>query len=81
MTYLEGVYVSPKYRGQGYATTCITQMCDYLLAHTASVSLLVSEDNQAARALYDKAGFTLCSYYDTIYPQATAADAAANSLC
>lgn len=74
VAYLEGVYVSPKFRAQGYATRCVTQMCDYLLAHTASVSLLVSENNAAARALYDKAGFALRSYYDTIYPQVPKTD-------
>lgn len=64
--YLEGLYVNPLDRRQGYALRCLTQMCQILLGRTKAVSLFVSEANLRAQALYARAGYTFVSYYDTI---------------
>ena len=65
--YLEGVYVSPQYRGQGFGARLISQLSRTLLAHTKSVSVLVNQQNRAAQLFYQKAGYKLRGYYDTIY--------------
>lgn len=65
--YLEGVYVNPEHRSQGYGTRFISQLNRTLLAKTQSVSVLVNEDNLTAQFFYQKAGFKLRGYYDTIY--------------
>jgi predicted GNAT family acetyltransferase len=65
--YLEGVYVSPDYRHQGYGTRFISQLSINLLNNTQSVSVLVNENNRAAQRFYQKSGYKLRGYYDTIY--------------
>ncbi len=65
--YLEGVYVNPQYRGQGYGVRFISQLGRTLLAKTGSLSVLVNEQNRAAQLFYQKAGYKLRGYYDTIY--------------
>lgn len=67
--YLEGVYVSPNKRGKGYGSRCLLKMGRVLLARAVSISLLVNERNEAALALYRKAGYQLRSYYHTIFLQ------------
>ncbi|MDQ2921772.1 MAG: GNAT family N-acetyltransferase [Acidobacteriota bacterium] len=65
--YLEGVYVSPEHRGQGYGARFISQLARTLLAKTQSLSVLVNEQNRAAQLFYQKAGYKLRCFYDTIY--------------
>lgn len=67
--YLEGVYVKPEKRGKGYGSRCLMKMGSLLLARTLSISLLAHEHNEAALALYRKAGFQLRSYYNSIFLQ------------
>lgn len=67
--YLEGVYVNPDERGKGYGTRCLMKMGRVLLSRSVSISLLVNERNEAALALYRKAGYQLRSYYNTIFLQ------------
>lgn len=67
--YLEGVYVNPEERGKGYGSRCLMTMGRVLLARAVSISLLVNEHNEAALALYRKAGFQLRSYYNSIFLQ------------
>jgi predicted GNAT family acetyltransferase len=67
--YLEGVYVNPDERGKGYGSRCLMKMGRVLLARSISISLLVNERNEAALALYRKAGYQLRSYYNTIFLQ------------
>lgn len=69
VVYLEGVYVSPEHRGNGYGAKCMTQLTNHLLEHTQSVCLLVNETNSAAQACYRKAGYRFREYYDTLYLQ------------
>jgi ribosomal protein S18 acetylase RimI-like enzyme len=67
VTYLEGVYVSPEERGQGYGVRCLSQMSRHFLPHSKSICVLVNERNQAAQALYRKARYKLDGVYDTIF--------------
>src|SRR5215213_1644783 len=67
ITYLEGVYVSPEERRQGYGVRCLSQLSQHLLKHAKSVCVLVNEQNQAAQALYRKARFKLDCVYDTVF--------------
>jgi uncharacterized protein len=67
--YLEGVYVSPEHRGNGFGARCMTQVTNYLLERTKSVCLLVNRTNVAAQACYRKAGYEFREYYDTLYLQ------------
>ncbi|HEY0099664.1 MAG TPA: GNAT family N-acetyltransferase [Pyrinomonadaceae bacterium] len=65
--YLEGVYVSPEARGQGYGVRCLSQLSQHLLAHAKSICVLVNERNQAAQALYRKARYKPDGIYDTVF--------------
>jgi ribosomal protein S18 acetylase RimI-like enzyme len=65
--YLEGVYVSPQYRGTGLARRCLTQLCDALVTPSRSVCVLVNEENEAAQVYYRMCGFRKVSNYDTIF--------------
>ncbi len=69
VTYLEGVYVSPDHRGNGYGRRCLTQLTNHLLERTDSVCLLVNQKNTAAQACYRKARYQFHEYYDTLYLQ------------
>lgn len=65
--YLEGIYVNPADRGQGYGLRCLTHLSRQLLKRTKSVCLLVNEQNQSAQNLYRRAGFKLHSMYNTVH--------------
>ncbi|HEX8336103.1 MAG TPA: GNAT family N-acetyltransferase, partial [Pyrinomonadaceae bacterium] len=57
--YLEGVYVEPASRQQGYGLRCLSQLGRNLLERSKTVSALVNEQNLAAQALFQKAGYKL----------------------
>jgi uncharacterized protein len=65
--YLEGVYVSPKKRGNGLGARCMKQLTNEFLMRTNSVCLMVNHQNSAANACYKKAGYTVRDLYDTLY--------------
>ena len=65
--YLEGVYVDPAVRQKGYGLRCLSQLSCNLLERTKTVSALVNEQNPAAQALFQKAGFKLRGFYDTVF--------------
>jgi GNAT superfamily N-acetyltransferase len=65
--YLEGIYVNPSERGKGYGLRCLSQLSRELLLRAKSLCLLVNEQNEEARAFYQRAGYKLHSHYDTIY--------------
>jgi predicted GNAT family acetyltransferase len=67
--YLEGIYVNPEKRGQGYGLSCLTQLSRTLLKRTESICLLVNERNHKAQNFYRRAGFRFQSYYTTIFLQ------------
>jgi len=65
--YLEGVWVDPQLRGQGVGLACLNQLEQRLLKRTSSICLLVNEHNQEAQTFYDRAGYKVQSYYDTVF--------------
>lgn len=65
--YLEGVYVDPGKRGQGYGHRCVTQLIEYLLMRVGSVCLTVNEKYPQVLSFYQRVGFEIASRYDTIY--------------
>ena len=65
--YLEGVYVEPGSRQQGLGLRCLSQLGRCLLERTKTVSALVNEQNLAAQALFQKAGYKLRGLYDTVF--------------
>ena len=67
INYIEGVYVNPEKRGNGLGPRCMKQLTNELLARTKSVCLLVKQQNSAAHACYQKAGYQLRELYDTLY--------------
>ncbi|MVO90785.1 GNAT family N-acetyltransferase [Streptomyces sp. p1417] len=55
---VQGVWVAPEYRGQGYAAPGMAAVMRYALADVAPVvSLYVNDFNTAARAAYRRVGF------------------------
>jgi hypothetical protein len=67
--YLEGIYVNPEKRGQGYGLSCITELSHSLLKRTRSICLFVNDRNHKAHHFYRRAGFRFQSYYTTIFLQ------------
>jgi uncharacterized protein len=65
--YVEGVYVAPEKRGQGYGFRCVSQLTGYLLRRVGSVCLTVNEKFPEALTFYKRVGFDVASQYDTIY--------------
>jgi len=68
--YLEGVWVRPEQQGREYGLRCLTQLGRKLLKQTASICVLVNENNLKARALYRRAGFKPRGTYQSIFLQA-----------
>ena len=67
--YLEGVYVDPDYRNQGYGLRCISQLATSLLKQTETICLTVNEQGLASQRFYKRAGYQLVCRYDSIYPE------------
>lgn len=65
--YVEGVWVAPEERGRGYGLRCLSQLSRGLLARAGAVTLMVNEKTPAAISFYRRAGYRLCSNYDTIF--------------
>lgn len=65
--YIEGVYVSPEKRGQGYGSRCMAELTNILLTRARSVCVLVKEQSLAAQACYRNAGYKLRDYYETVF--------------
>ena len=65
--YLEGIWVNPDERGQGYGVRSMAQLAQTLLSRCQSLCLLVNEKNTAAQLFYKRAGYKLRSVYDTIF--------------
>ncbi|HEY0380437.1 MAG TPA: GNAT family N-acetyltransferase [Pyrinomonadaceae bacterium] len=65
--YIEGVHVDERVRGLGYGARCVSQLSRTLLARTSSLCILVNERSQRARAFFERAGYKLRDYYDTVF--------------
>ena len=64
-TYVEGVWVNPEVRRQGYGRRCLSQLARMLLWRTKSICLFVNDENEDAQRFYKQAGYHLRSVYDT----------------
>ncbi len=66
-TYIEGVWVNPAARRQGYGRRCMSQLARMLLWRTKSICLFVNEENEDARRFYREVGYHNRAVYDTIF--------------
>lgn len=66
-TYIEGVWVNPATRRQGYGRRCMSQLARMLLWRTRSICLFVNDENEDAQRFYKQAGYHLRTVYDTIF--------------
>jgi predicted GNAT family acetyltransferase len=65
--YIEGVWVNPEARRQGYGRRCMSQLARMLLWQTKSICLFVNDENDDARNFYQQAGYHLRTVYDTVF--------------
>lgn len=68
-TYIEGVWVNPDARRQGFGRSCMAQLAKMLLWRTKSLCLFVNDENEEAQAFYKDAGYHIRTVYDTIFLQ------------
>jgi ribosomal protein S18 acetylase RimI-like enzyme len=66
-TCIEGVWVNPETRDQGYGRRCMSQLAQTLLCRTKSICLFVNEENEDARRFYRQAGYHFRAVYDTMF--------------
>jgi hypothetical protein len=69
VNYLEGVWINPQERRQGYGLRCMSHLAEKLLTKTKSITVLVNQRARESHAFYRRAGYRFSSYYDTIYPR------------
>lgn len=69
VVYLEGIYVSPNYRGKGVGFQCIQEVKNMFMKNDVSLSLLVKNDNHSALNLYKKLDFTNYCRFNFAYLQ------------
>jgi predicted GNAT family acetyltransferase len=67
--YLEGIYVERAERGKGYGSLGLSELGRILLRQAGSICLTLSAGKEKTKNFYSKAGYSLRSYYDTIYLQ------------
>jgi ribosomal protein S18 acetylase RimI-like enzyme len=65
--YIEGVYVDPEMRRQGYGVRCLADMCRALLRQTGSVCVLVNEAHRDTLRVFEKVGFVRRGLQLTIF--------------
>ena len=68
-TYLEGVWINPEMRSEGWGTRCVSQLVRIVLTEKprASVCLFVNEQNSAALRFYHRVGFKNRGVHDTVF--------------
>lgn len=67
VVYLEGVYVSPEYRGKNVASACLAQLSASLLERASHICLLSNSEFKAAHRSFLKAGFSSSDSQKTIF--------------
>ena len=68
IAYIYGVSTVKGYEGQGHATRLFDYVMDYLLKQDISiVELTVGVNNEAAKKVYRKAGFTIVEKLESEY--------------
>ncbi len=63
---VQGVWVDPAFRGQGYATAGMAAVADYGLSYAPTVSLYVNSYNLPALATYRSVGFRQVGTFATV---------------
>lgn len=61
--FLSGIYVTPKYRGQGIGEKVSLALTHKLLERNKRPTLFVIKENQSARRLYEKIGYKVIKPY------------------
>jgi uncharacterized protein len=65
--YLEGIYVNPEERSQGYGRRCMSQLGQNLLTSTNSLCIFVNVESRRARVFFERIGFEIRGCYDTVF--------------
>ena len=52
-----GVFTRPAFRGRGFSTACVADLCNRVLNEVDLVALSVEKENLASRSVYQKIGF------------------------
>ena len=65
--YLEGVYVSEKYRGQGIGSKCLSSLALDLLNRVEHICMLSNVDFEGAHKSFIKAGFKNTDHCTTLF--------------
>ncbi len=65
--YLEGIYVSPAYRGQDVGSSCLSKLSLELLERVENICLLSNLDFKAAHRSFHKAGYVSKDVCTTIF--------------
>lgn len=66
-SYIEGVWVNPAARRQGYGRRCMSQLARMLLWRSKSICLFVNDENEDAQRFYKRVGYHVRAVYDTIF--------------
>lgn len=67
VVYLEGIYVAPRFRGQGIASSCLSKLCSKLLTRVEHVCLLSNAELKNAHRSFTRAGFKNTDCSTTIF--------------
>lgn len=65
--YLEGIYVSPEYRGRGVGSECLAKLGVNLLNRVQNICFLSNKDFTNAHQMFAKAGFRSTNSCQTIF--------------
>lgn len=55
--YLEGIYVSPEYRGRGIGPKCLSKLSSQLLSRVENICMLSNLEFETAHRSFEKAGY------------------------
>ncbi len=61
--YLESIWTDPDYRGRGIATNSLNELLRIFLMQGKTVAILVEPEEEAARRIYERLGFTIEADY------------------
>jgi len=67
VAYLEGVWVNPESRSNGFGTRCLLQVSRRLLSQSRTVCVFVNELNSAALKFYKRVNFKAKGVFDTVF--------------
>lgn len=65
--YLEGIYVAPEYRGQGIASSCLSELSRRLMSLVQNICLLSNIEFKHAHKSFLKAGYKNTDHSQTIF--------------